>query len=136
MFKFKFVLLITSIIIWIIFSSPVKIFADTIHCSALLLVCTGTPADDTIWGEHGVNITSGGSGNDNMFGHDGDDKTFHGDLGNDYLQGGSGNDSGFYGDEGDDDLYGEEGNDVGFDGGTGNDELLGGIGNDIDFKGG
>ena len=80
--------------------------------------------------------TKGDSGNDYVYGQDGND-IIDGGIGNDTLYGNSGNDS-LVGGAGDDQLYGdnyyywsgEVGNDT-LEGGKGNDYLYGGEGSDV-----
>jgi Ca2+-binding RTX toxin-like protein len=79
---------------------------------------------DAITGEGTVaaNIMLGNSGNNDLYGYEGDD-TLNGDAGNDYLSGGDGNDT-VSGDAGDDNLRGGLGNDS-LNGGDGSDRLRG-----------
>jgi Ca2+-binding RTX toxin-like protein len=73
-------------------------------------------------------VLSGGSGNDRLFGGNGNDE-FSGGNGNDELYGGSGNDY-LDGNDGNDTLIGGSGNDI-LVGGRGKDTLSGQAGNDI-----
>ena len=70
----------------------------------------------------------GESGNDRLFGNDGNDQ-LSGGTGNDRLFGNDGNDE-LLGDNGHDVIFGNEGDDI-LRGGTGNDRLSGGAGVDI-----
>jgi Ca2+-binding RTX toxin-like protein len=98
---------------------------------------TGSPLDDTIFGDDendvilagdGDNTVDGGDGNDEISAGDGND-TLTGGIGNDDILAGPGNDTVFGGD-GTDDISGQDGNDLLF-GGTGNDIIGGGRGDDI-----
>ncbi|RAH98953.1 hypothetical protein DLJ53_25320 [Acuticoccus sediminis] len=97
---------------------------------------TGTPYDDTIYGNDGRDVILGGNGDDVIYGGDGidvlvgsaGDDTLYGEEGNDKLRGRWGDDV-LHGGEGDDQLLGNTDDDQLF-GGAGNDQLIGGIGAD------
>jgi Ca2+-binding RTX toxin-like protein len=80
---------------------------------------TGSPYDDTLIGDDGVNILDGGFGDDTIEGGGGDDILI-GFYGHDTLRGGDGSDA----------LMGDRGNDW-LDGGTGDDRMSGGEGHDV-----
>lgn len=61
---------------------------------------TGNEIANTLYGNAGTNVLSGGGGNDALFGNAGTD-TLNGDDGNDFLDGGAGTDE-FHGGTGDD----------------------------------
>ncbi|MFM9936745.1 MAG: calcium-binding protein [Novosphingobium sp.] len=92
--------------------------------------------DDSLQGDTGKNVISGGAGDDHIAGlgnadilHGGSgDDVLLGGAGGDVLDGGAGND-GLVGDTGNDILDGGSGNDI-LDGGDGSDKLFGGDGND------
>ena len=92
-------------------------------------------------GGNGVDMITGGSGNDNLSGGNGQD-TLYGNAGSDVLNGGNGSDQG-YGGTGSDYLVGGKGADelfggIGADqieGGNGADVIDGGEGNDLLFGG-
>lgn len=112
-------------------------FADP---STTVVTPTPTPdhgTDDTLIGDAGNNLLSGGGGNDTLYGLDGND-TLNGDAGGDFLYGWNGDDSlsggdgndVLYGDAGADTLHGDGGNDYLY-GWTGNDLIYGDSGNDV-----
>jgi Ca2+-binding RTX toxin-like protein len=97
---------------------------------------TGLEGNDTLIGNLGNDLLSGGEDNDSLDGGDGND-TLYGDTSDDFLNGAKGNDSlvggigndFLNGGKGNDILVGDTGNDF-LNGGDGNDELVGGTGND------
>lgn len=76
----------------------------------------------------GIEVISGGAGNDSLLGSSGND-TFYGGQGNDTLYGGDGADV-LQGSDGNDTLYGDAGDDT-LVGGAGSDSLSGGDGTDL-----
>ncbi len=89
---------------------------------------TGSAFDDTVLGDPGANVLSGGGGADLMQGR-GDDDTMNGEAGVDTMSGGGGNDLMNGGNDGDD-MRGGGGVDV-MNGDGGNDLMNGGGGGDI-----
>ncbi len=87
----------------------------------------GTDGDDSIYGGDGNDDVNGGAGDDTLYGEDGND-TVNGGDGNDRVYGGNGNDN-VNGGNGNDRLFGDAGNDT-LNGGNGNDNVNGGNGND------
>nr|WP_244404313.1 calcium-binding protein [Fulvimarina pelagi] len=88
----------------------------------------GGSGNDRLYGDEGDDILEGGVGNDTLYGGTGDDE-LDGDEGDDHLYGGGGDDI-LDGGDGTDTLYGGA-NDDELDGGAGNDRLYGGGGDDI-----
>jgi Ca2+-binding RTX toxin-like protein len=96
----------------------------------------GNGGDDIISGGDGADTLNGGDGNDRLFGGNGGD-VINGDNGNDTIYGGDGDDAcrggigndTIYGGAGQDQLVGEVGDDSLF-GQTGDDALVGGAGAD------
>jgi Ca2+-binding RTX toxin-like protein len=91
-----------------------------------------TVSDLTLHGGGGVNVITGGEGDDIQVGGDGVD-WIYGGLGNDQLDGAAGTD-GVFGGEGNDILVLGAGHDAGW-GGAGNDIILADTGNDFLFGG-
>jgi Ca2+-binding RTX toxin-like protein len=83
--------------------------------------------NDTVWGEDGNDIINTGAGADHIFGGDGIDIIDAGDN-NDFVRGDSGNDQ-INGGAGDDIIFAGDGNDI-INAGEGFDEVFGGQGND------
>jgi Ca2+-binding RTX toxin-like protein len=97
-------------------------------------VINGTPGNDVIVGDNGVNEISGRGGHDRICGLGGNDLVF-GDEGNDRISGGNGDDS--LGGSADNDLvFGNQGADF-LRGHDGDDTLVGGLGlDDLDGNAG
>jgi len=90
---------------------------------------TGSPYNDHLTGDDGLNALKGGGGDDQLYAQGDDDELYgqegndllYGGSGNDYLEGGDGNDQ-LLGEAGYDYLYGDEGDDY-IDGGAGWDQV-------------
>lgn len=98
---------------------------------AIIENATGSDHDDYIFGSTAGNILIGGPGNDTLRGSEWADRDV---VDNDRMYGGSGNDF-VAGHNGDDMMYGEDGNDFVI-GDSGDDILSGGRGNNIVYGGG
>ena len=83
---------------------------------------------DTMFGDIGNDVLSGGDGNDLIFGNNDQDE-ISGGRGNDTLYGGQGNDN-IDASDGNDLMFGDLGNDT-MRGGNGNDQFVIGFGTDI-----
>ena len=96
----------------------------------------GSAFADSITGDLGVNVLSGGGGNDTLSASDGADTIFGGEgndvisggIGGDSILGGNGNDN-IGGGKGGDRIFGDDGDDT-LNGNLGNDQLTGGAGAD------
>ncbi|APX89780.1 hypothetical protein BV394_08680 [Brevirhabdus pacifica] len=92
----------------------------------------GTPSNDELRGDDGMDVIYAYGGDDDIEGGKGDDTIYAG-SGDDCVDGGSGNDT-IYGEGGNDTLEGGKGDDVIY-GGDGRDEISGGSGDDTLYGG-
>lgn len=116
-------------------------WAAVVHCPTTTLECNGTPVDDIIFGNSGINIIHGLAGNDYLFGSGYSTDYIYGDDGNDIIIGSMGNDA-LFGGRGSDKYDGDRGDDTiteddtsigSFD--NNNDIMSGGEGNDYLYSG-